>query len=100
MLTVLLIALPFPPFDAPACSVGDRPVIRRMAELPPGVSNQIGPMADPNQPFRSTDVVERGEEHLPGRRLICGYAAADGYVIEFEQGGRGYAVIRKKLAVN
>ncbi len=78
---------------APHCSVLDRPVATRKADLPIEVRKALPePMADPGEPFHVSDAVLPGQERWPWSRLICGYVVPDGYVIERERGGRGYSV--------
>ena len=87
------VAAPVPVEAAPHCSVPGHAVAIRKSELPPEVLREVeGDMADPGQPFRKTDALVPGEEDLPWMRLICGYRTLSGYVVEREQGGRGYNV--------
>ncbi len=44
-------------------------------------------MADPGQPFASTDLISRG---LPNRRLIFAWSVGPRWVIGYEVGARGY----------
>ena len=83
---------------APQCSEIGRSVARRMRDLPSGVQTAVPyRMADPTEPFHVTDVVGPGEANWPWARLICGYPTPSGYVIEREQGGRGYNIGRLVL---
>ena len=80
---------------APQCSVANRPVAKRVEGLPPAVLKALPyRIANPQEPFRVTDVVSPGQRNLPWARLICGYSTPNGYIIEREQGGRGYNVGR------
>jgi hypothetical protein len=78
---------------APQCSVVDRPVSAKVKDLPVAIQKALAEqLADPGAPFHRTDTVLPGQEGWPYMRLICGYPVAEGYVIEREQGGRGYNV--------
>lgn len=71
------------------------PAILHVAEIPPAVldafwraygdSDPGRRMADPNQPFQSTDLVQ---DELPWRRLIAAAASKRGAWILYEKGGR------------
>lgn len=79
----------------PSCSVHDRPIVTKIIDLPPTVHTALPPgIADSGERFRSTDVTRPGEEAWPVLRLICGYSTEDGYIVEREQGGRGYNIAR------
>jgi len=87
MLTSLLLAVGAPADAAPRCSVTDRPVITRVADLPPAVRAAIKePIADPGQPFNPNDVI--WPDSPPSQRLICAYPVPGGFVIERAYGGR------------
>ena len=82
--------------SSPRCSIADRPVVRRLQDVPASVRKALPTaIANPGEPFQVTDIVQAGGR--PSLRLICGYATAKGYVIEREQGGRGYNVGRISL---
>lgn len=90
---LMLVMAATPPLAAPVCTVADRPVARRLADLPPTVRAGLPKaLAEPGASFRRTDFVGPGEQALPTARLVCGYPTSDGYVVEREQGGRGYSV--------
>lgn len=98
MLHALLLIAPFAAQQTPAppdCSVTGQSIASRTSALPPEVLRAIPErMADRGEPFRSTDMVGKGEEQWPVTRLICGYATDQGYVVEREHGGRGYHIER------
>jgi hypothetical protein len=77
----------------PPCSVRNRPVVNALRAMPPSIQQALAHrMADRGQAFNRTDVIAPGRERLPFLRLICGYATPTGYVVEREQGGRGYNI--------
>jgi hypothetical protein len=93
LLTGAALAAPGVAQSAPQCSVPGHAVAILKSELPPDVLREVDvEMADPGKPYRRTDVLAPGEEGLPTMRLICGYRTLEGYVVEREQGGRGYNV--------
>ena len=76
---------------APKCSLTGRPAVTKVSALPPSVQRALkSRIADPSAPFHNSDVVLSGQEKWPFMRLICGYRVPGGYVVEREQGGRGY----------
>jgi len=90
----LAVSLPFLVAAAPprpelrkACGAG---AIFRTASLPRQALAALGGrMADPNQPFQSSDAIPAGPR-LPFHRLICAERTPDGYAVRFEYGGRAY----------
>jgi hypothetical protein len=61
----------------------------RKADLPAAARAVLpSPLADPDQPFQSSDIVRPGR-NLPFRRLICAERTRDGYTVRLERGGRG-----------
>jgi len=66
----------------------DLPKDVRIAILPePSKSVRLGRMANPNERFNSTDVIE---DDLPMRRFITGGFSKDYAFVFYEHGGRGY----------
>ncbi|MEA3062570.1 MAG: hypothetical protein QOJ94_2351 [Sphingomonadales bacterium] len=64
----------------------------RKAGLPAAARTLLpSPLADPDQPFQSSDVVRPGR-NLPFRRLICAEPTRVGYTVRLERGGRGGGV--------
>lgn len=93
LLALLVLAAAQSATPGPQCSISDRPVVRRTQDLPAAVLKALPTrMANPGEAFHVTDVIAPGTEQLPWLRLICGYPIASGYVIEREQGGRGYNI--------
>ncbi len=79
--------------SSPSCGVGDRPVATTLRETPATVQKALAHrVADRGGPFNIGDAIPRGQEPRPFMRFICGYATPAGYVVEREQGGRGYNV--------
>ena len=77
----------------PPCSVTSSPVAMRLQELPADVQAALADrLADRGAPFNVTDYVTVETADLPFRRLICGYSIPQGYVVEREEGGRGYNI--------
>lgn len=66
----------------------DLPKDVRIAILPePPKSARLGRMAEPNEPFNSTDLIR---EDYPSRRFITGGFSKDYAFVFYEHGGRGY----------
>jgi hypothetical protein len=64
----------------------------RKADLPAAARAVLpSPLADPNQPFQSSDIIRPGRI-LPFRRLICAEPTRAGYTVRLERGGRGGGV--------
>ena len=81
------------PDPSPSCGVGDRPVATAIRETPVSVQKAMAHrIAERGEPFNISDAVPPGQEHRPFMRFICGYPTPSGYVVEREQGGRGYNV--------
>jgi hypothetical protein len=79
--------------SAPTCNAGGRPIATSLRELPASVRAALAHrVADRDQPFNISDAIAAGQERRPFMRLICGYPISGGYVVEREQGGRGYNV--------
>lgn len=75
---------------SPPCSVSDRPTVFELRALPAWAREQApSPMAKRDEPFNPSDIVLPGGP--PGRRLICAYPQDADWVVEYEQGGRGYS---------
>jgi len=81
-------------YPLPACSVKAAEVARTKQDLPPSVRLAVADFADSKEAFNKTDALPPNMEGLPFKRLICGYPTATGYVVEWEQGGRGYSIRR------
>ncbi|WP_440847759.1 hypothetical protein [Sphingomonas sp. 22176] len=78
---------------APMCGVSGRPVSTNIRELPISVRQALRHrVADRGQPFNVSDALPSGQERRPFMRLICGYSTPEGYIVEREQGGRGYNI--------
>ena len=93
--SVIFIAAGAASASAPTCSVSGRPIANKIQELPISVRKALAHrIADRGQPFNIGDAIPAGQEQRPFMRLICGYSIPDGYVIEREQGGRGYNVAK------
>ena len=81
---------------SPQCSIKGSTVVKNINKIPADVLKSFpSEMANPNKPFRTGDAIYSGEEHWPSLRLICAYPTLRGYIVEREQGGRGYN--RKKV---
>ena len=93
MLSLTLLAAAASASPSPSCGVGDRAVATTLREAPASVQKALAHrVADRGEPFNIGDAVPRGQEHRPFMRFICGYATPAGYIVEREQGGRGYNV--------
>ncbi len=91
--SVLLIAAAVVSGPAPMCGVSGRPVSTSISELPASVQHALAHrVADRGQPFNVSDAIQPGQERRPFMRLICGYSTPEGYIVEREQGGRGYNI--------
>ena len=91
--SVLLIAAAAASGSASMCSVNGRPVATSLRELPASVQKVMAHrLADRGQPFNVSDAIQPGQERRPFLRLICGYTAPESYIVEREQGGRGYNI--------
>ncbi|WP_147385544.1 hypothetical protein [Oleomonas cavernae] len=97
-MSVLHVAAPASAKSPPACDIADPTVITRQADLPSAARAAIPfTMADPGEPFHVTDVISPGTEDEPFRRLICAYPYGGGLVIQYEQGGFAYGVMKLLL---
>ncbi len=75
----------------PACRVPISATPTGLADLPPALREalhqKLGTIAQPNQPFNATDMIE---PNLPSRRLIFIWSTPDRWIIATEHGGLAY----------
>lgn len=84
-------AIPSPP-----CTTDDPARTGQVAALPRWARAALPmPMADRDQPFNPSDMLQAGGP--PQRRLICAYRRDADWVVEYEQGGIGH--FRKRIVL-
>ena len=91
--SVAFLTLAAAPASARTCGASGAAVAHDLRALPTPIREALaGRLADYGQPFEVGDAIPAGQPRRPSMRLIYGYATPTGYVVEREQGGRGYNV--------
>ena len=93
MLSFVLLTAAIASIASPPCTARDRPTVDTLREMPEPVRKALADqIADRGQPFNVGDAIPLGQQHRPFMRIICGYEIPEGYIVEREQGGRGYNI--------
>lgn len=93
MLPLILLTVATASVASPPCTARGHPTVDTLSEMPEPVRTALaGQIADRGQPFNVSDAIQSGQDDRLFMRVICGYDTPEGYIVEREQGGRGYNI--------